>query len=100
MEEAGAVVLPLSEVVEPVLLEEERLLLDDVLLLLLLDELLLLLLLCPIEVSLDGTAVAPAGMEFSYSLLSRSIALRMLELKVISSVSAKVWRSFLMSGIQ
>lgn len=48
------------------------------------------LLLWPIEVSLDGTAVAPEGIELSYSRLSFSMAERMLELIEISSVSARV----------
>ena len=56
----------------------------------------LLLLVCeallalPSEVSLEGTAVAPTGMEFSYSRLTFSIAERILLLIVISSVSARV----------
>ena len=54
----------------------------------------------PIDVSLSGTSVAPAGIEFSYSWLSRSIAARMEALRSMSSVPATVWRSFRMSGIQ
>ena len=54
----------------------------------------------PMEVSPAGTSVAPAGIELSYSWLSRSMAARIEALTSMSSVLATVWRSFMMSGIQ
>ena len=54
----------------------------------------------PTDVSLDGTGVALAGMEFSYSWLSFSMAERILEFMVTPRVLAKVERSLAMSGIQ
>ena len=55
---------------------------------------------CPMEVSFDGTDVAPLGMEFSYSELSLSIAERIEEFIVMPRFSAKVFLSFDISGIQ
>ena len=54
----------------------------------------------PTEVSVAGTSVAPEGMEFSYSLCSRSIAERIDEFILMPSVLAMVLRSLVMSGIQ
>ena len=59
-----------------------------------------LLLWPPRDVSLDGTAVAPAGIELSYSRLSFSIADFIFEFIVIPRVSAMVLRSLVISGIQ